>query len=58
MRLNETEIKVSPLLRTPDEAQCGHHVAKQNHNEATLAHRLRVNGVPNEATLASFPASR
>ena len=25
--------KSPPLLGAPDEAQCGHHVAKQNHNE-------------------------
>ena len=50
MRLNETELEVSPLLATPDEA-------KQSHNEVTLAQCLRVTGVPNEATVASFPAS-
>ena len=50
MQLNATELKVSPLLPTPD-------VANQGHNKATLAHRLRVNGGPNEATVASFPAS-
>ena len=39
MRLNETELKVSPLLATPDEAN-------QGHNEATLAWYVRVSGVP------------
>ena len=46
MRRNETELKVSPLLATPDEA-----------NQGRLAHRVRVSGVPNEATVASFSAS-
>ena len=50
MQPNATELKVSPLTATPDEA-------KQSHNEATLAQCLRVTGVPNEATVASFPAS-
>ena len=47
MRLNETELKVSPLLTTPDET-----------NQGRLAHRVRVNGVPTKATVASFPASQ
>ena len=50
MQPNATVLKVSPLLVTRDEAN----VAT---NEATPAQCLRVNGVPNEATLASFPAS-
>ena len=50
MRLNETELKVSPLLATRDKAN-------QGHNQGQLAHRVRVNGVPNEATVASFSAS-
>ena len=50
MRLNETELKVPPLLATPDEAI-------QGNNQGQLAHRVRVNGVPNEATMASFSAS-
>ena len=51
MQPNATELKVSPLLATPDEAN-------QGHNQGRLAQRLRVNGVPNEATVASFSASR
>ena len=47
---NERILKVSPLLATPDEAN-------QGHNEATLAHRVRVDGGPNETTPASFSAS-
>ena len=50
MQSNATELKVSPLLATPDEAN-------QGHNQGRLAHRLRVNGGPNGATVASFPAS-
>ena len=50
MQPNATELKVSPLLATPDEAN-------QGHNQGRLAHRLRVNGVPNEAAVAPFPAS-
>ena len=50
MQSNATELKVSPLLATPDEAN-------QCHNQGRLAHRIRVNGVPNEATVASFSAS-
>ena len=50
MRLNETELKVSPLVATPDEAN-------QSHSEATLVHRVRVSGVPNEAMVALFSAS-
>ena len=45
-----TEIKVLPLLATRNEA-------KQGHSEVMLTHRARVNGVPNEATVVSFPAS-
>ena len=51
MEQNGTEFKVSSLVATPDEAN-------QSHSEATLAHRVRVSGVPNEATVASFSASR
>ena len=51
MQPNATELKVSPLLATPDEAS-------QGHNQGQLAHHVGVNGVPNEATVASFPASR
>ena len=50
MQPNATEIKGSPLLATPDEAN-------QSRNQGRLAHRLRVSGGPNEATVASFPAS-
>ncbi len=50
MQPNATELKVLPLLTTPDEAN-------QGHNQGRLAHRVRVNGVLNEATPASFPAS-
>ena len=50
MQPNATELKVSPLLATPEEAN-------QDRNQGQLAHRLRVSGGPNEATLASFPAS-
>ena len=50
MRLNETELKVSPLLATPDDAN-------QGHKKATLANRVRVSGRPNETTVASFSAS-
>ncbi len=32
--------------------------ANQGHHQGRLAHRVRVDGVPNEATLASFSASR
>ena len=46
-----TEIKVSPLLATRNEA-------KQGHSEVMLAHRVRVSGGPNEATVVSFPASQ
>ena len=48
MQPNATELKVLPPLATPDKTkrgQCG----------LTVAHPLRVSGVPNEATLASFP---
>ena len=50
MQSNATEIKVSPLLATPD-------VANQGYNQGRLAQRGRVSGGPNEATVASFPAS-
>ena len=50
MQSNATELKVSPLLATPDEAN-------QGHNQGRLAHRIRVSGVPNEATVALFSAS-
>ena len=46
MQSNATELKVSPLPATPGEA-----------NQGQLAHRVRVNGVPNEARVAPFPAS-
>ena len=32
--------------------------ANQGHRQGRLAHRVRVGGVPNEATPASFSASR
>ena len=51
MEPNGTELKVLPFLATRNEAN-------QGHNEVTLAHRVRVNGVPNEATAASFSASQ
>ena len=50
MQSNATELKVSPLLATPD-------VANQGYNQGRLAQRGRVSGGPNEATVASFPAS-
>ena len=50
MRLNETELKVSPLLATPDEA-------KRDQRGLMLAQCVGVSGVPNEARVASFPAS-
>ena len=50
MQLNATKLKVSPLLATPDKAN-------QGHNQGQLAQCLRVSGGPNEATVASFPAS-
>ena len=50
MQPNATELKVLPLLVTRNEAN-------QGHNQGRLAHRVRVNGVPNEATVAPFPAS-
>ena len=49
MQPNATELKVPPLLATRNEANQGHN---------RLAQCLRVNGVPNEATVASFSASR
>ena len=50
MQLNATDLKVPSLLATPDEAN-------QGQNQGRLAHRVRVTGGPNEATVASFPAS-
>ena len=50
MEQNGTELKVSQPLATPDEA-------KRGQRDLMLAHRVRVNGGPNEATVASFPAS-
>ena len=50
MQPNATELKVSPLLATPDEAN-------QGRNQGRPAHHVGVNGVPNEATVASFPTS-
>ena len=50
MEQNGTELKVLPLLATRNEA-------KQGHNQGRLTHRVRVSGVPNEATVAPFPAS-
>ena len=50
MQPNATELKVSPLLATRNEAN-------QGHNQGRLAHRVRVSGVPNEATAAPFSAS-
>ena len=50
MRLNETVLKVSPLLATPNEATLAT-------SRATLAQCVGVSVVPNEATVASFPAS-
>ena len=46
MEQNGTELKGSSLLATRDEA-----------NQGRLAHRVRVSGVPNEATVAPFSAS-
>ena len=46
MQPNATELKVSPLLPTPTRP-----------TRARPAHRVRVDGVPNETTVASFPAS-
>ena len=48
---NATELKVSPLLATSNEATRGH-------NQGRLAHSLRVSRGPNEATVAPFPASQ
>ena len=50
MQPNATELKVPSLLATRDGAN-------QGHNQGQLAHRIRVSGVPNEATVASFSAS-
>ena len=50
MQPNATELRVSPLLATPNEAT----VAT---SRATLAQCVGVSGVPNEATVASFSAS-
>ena len=51
MQPNATELKVSSLLATPAEA-------KHSHNQGRLAQGLRVSGGPNEAMVASFPASQ
>ena len=51
MQPNATELKVLPLLATPDEANHGH-------SQGQPAQCLRVSGVPNETTVASFPTSR
>ena len=50
MQPNATELKVSPLLATRNEANQGRH-------GLTLAQCVGVSGVPNEATVASFSAS-
>ena len=50
MQPNATELKVLPLLATPDDAN-------QGHNQGQLAQCLRVSGGPTETTVASFPAS-
>ena len=50
MQPNATELKVSPLLATPDEAN-------QGQRGLMLARCVGVSGVPNEATVAPFPAS-
>ena len=50
MQPNATELKVSPLLATPNEASVVT-------SRATLAQCVGVSGVPNEATVASFSAS-
>ena len=50
MQLNATELKVSPLLATPNEASlasCWHSGTSER----------CASGVPNEARVASFPAS-
>ena len=50
MQLNATVLKVSPLLATPNEAgvaSCWHSGTSER----------CASGVPNEATMASFPAS-
>ena len=57
MRLNETVLKVSPLLATPNPAYGSVTKAKRGHSEATLAQRVRVTGKQNETTPASFSAS-
>ena len=50
MQPNATELRVSPLLATPNEASVVT-------SRATLAQCVGVSGVPNEATVASFSAS-
>ena len=50
MQLNATELKVSPLLATPNQASvasCWHSATSER----------CASGVPNEARVASFPAS-
>ena len=50
MQPNATELKVSPLLVTRNEAN-------QGQRGLMLAQCVGVSGVPNEATVAPFPAS-
>ena len=50
MQLNATDLKVSPLLATPDEA-------KRGQRGLMLAQCVGVSGAPNEARVAPFPAS-
>ena len=50
MQLNATVLKVSPLLATPNEAS----VASCWHSGTS---ERCASGVPNESTVASFPAS-
>ena len=50
MQPNATELKVSPRLATPDEA-------KRGQRGLMLAQCVGVEGVPNEATVASFSPS-
>ena len=50
MRLNETVLKSLPLLVTRNEAN-------QGQRGLMLAQCVGVSGVPNEATVAPFPAS-
>ena len=50
MQPNATELKVSPLLATPDEANLGQ-------RGLMLAQCVGASGVPTRARVASFPAS-